>query len=97
MSNYPILWQNVMAGLRSETGCKAFIWAAEARDVSQFKYPAEEYAHEVEKLCGFFGDVWPKLQEIHRASDEVLSDLLLFILKRHANWRWGGNVKMWWE
>lgn len=98
MSNYPILWQNIMLPLRTETGQTAFLWAAETRDTSHYKYPAEKYAHEVEKLFGFFRDASPILQEVHpNASGEVLDDLLLFLIKRHANMFWGGNVNMWWE
>lgn len=85
-----------MLGLESETGRKAFLWAAETRDKSRFKYKAEEYAHEVESLCGFNEAVAPALAQICD-DNEVLSDLYKFVLKRHANWRFGGNIQMWWE
>lgn len=109
MSNLPILYRNVCDGLATEIGRKAFLWAADTRDRSRFKYAAERYAHEVEVVAG---RLWPMLsaarhvsQQHHEAagrtnldfSDEMLGDLQRFILKRHANWRFGGNVRMWWE
>ena len=96
-SNMPILWRNVMLGLTSEIGRKAFVWAAETRDSTVQKYPAETYAHEVETICGFLGNALGFVRKLHAIDDERLDDLQMFMLKRHANHRFGGNVNMWWE
>lgn len=105
MSNLPVLFQNVLAGLCTEVGRKAFLWAAETKDASRFKYPAEAYAQEVDRICA---SKWVELIDQHgkRIAEsctgghwdrETLTDLLQFILKRHANHKFGGNVQMWWE
>lgn len=96
-SNMPILWRNVMLGLSSEVGRKAFVWAADARDVTAKKYPAETYAHEVEAILDFLAPALTFARNLQEIDDERLDDLQLFMLKRHANHRFGGNVNMWWE
>jgi len=96
-SNMPVLWQNVMLGFASEVGRKAFVWAADARDGTAKKYPAEAYAHEVETICGFLAPALGFVRKLHEIDDERLDDLQMFMLKRHANHRFGGNVNMWWE
>ena len=104
-SNLPVLFQNVLAGLCTELGKKAFLWAAETRDDTHYKYPAEAYAQEVDRICEA---KWVELIDQHgkRLAEsiadanwdrETLTDLIQFILKRHANHRFGGNIQMWWE
>lgn len=105
VSNLSILYRNVLDGLGTEIGRKAFLWAAERRDASRFKYPAEKYAHEVEHLVLSLRPMMGAAARIYRcqsdgaldASDEVMDDLMRFILARHANWCFGGNVKLWWQ
>lgn len=99
MSNLPILYQNILFGLGSEAdiAAKAFLWAADARDAPRLKYKAEGYAHEVKELVFALRPMLRAARRIHDTSEEVMSDLMRFILKRHGNHFWGGNVTMWWE
>lgn len=96
MSNLPVLYQNVCSSLESDAAQKAFIWAADTRDQSRCKYTAETYAREVQAL----DQVRPLITEAgktHGLKRSTAGDLMRFVLKRHANHRFGGNVKMWWE
>ena len=62
------------------------------------KYPAENYAREVDLLVMAVPPLIDAGGRQHENfNDEKASDLLRFVLKRHANWRLGGNVQMWWE
>lgn len=98
LRNYAPLHDNVMSHLATEIGRKAFLWAADAHDRSRMKYPAESYALEVDRLVMVLPPLIDAGGRPHGCwNDEKASDLLRFILKRHANWRFGGNVRMWWE
>lgn len=97
MSNMPILYENCLLQYTTEIAKKAWLWFAESRDRSGMKYPSDLYANEVETLVLQMQPMLKASQKIHNCSDEVMSDLLKFLLKRHANYRLGGNVKMWWE
>ena len=104
MSNYPILWQNALMQYSSEIVKKAWIWFAETRG-DGMQYQADAYANEVavltESIAPMIGASLAicENQGINpaRGEDECLTDMMKFILKRHANYRFGGNVKMWWE
>lgn len=104
MSNLPTLYQNALAQYPSETVQKAWVWCAENHDRSPVKYGADRYADEVSRLLEFMGVALPAAADVLRENqphlnpdDETLNDLARFMLKRHANWRFGGNIKMWWE
>lgn len=56
------------------------------------QYGADEYALEVEDLVLSLRPMLSAANRPHNASDEVMDDLMDFILKRHANYRLGGNV-----
>lgn len=104
MENLPILYQNVMSGM-SPFARDVFLWAVERPDEDRYCYRAEEFAHEADLLRGSCGHlirlseenefVRQTLGEGHRAilDEATAGDLLSFILTRHANWRYGGNVK----
>lgn len=91
-SNMPILWQNALGQFTTEIGRKAWVWFAETRG-GGMQYAADAYALEVEKLVLFYRAVQPTAQSVHGTSDEVMDDMLAFILARHANLRIGGNVR----
>ena len=97
MSNVPILYENCLLQYTTEIAKKAWLWFAENRDRSAMKYPSDLYAKEVEILTLQLQPMLKASQSAHDCSGEVMSDLLKFILKRHANYRLGGNVKLWWE
>jgi hypothetical protein len=102
--NMPLLYQNALAQYESPIAQKAWLWYAERHDSSKMKYLADTYAEEVERLVSFLDVALPASAEVLSESihtphhdREVLDDLTRFILKRHANWRLGGNAKLWWE
>ena len=89
-ANLPILYQNIMAGLPSDFARDVFLWAVERPGEGAMCYRAERFAHEADRL------VKSLLPMIDLAgptiAPDIKSDLMGFILKRHANWRYGGNV-----
>lgn len=90
-TNMPICWQNSLLQYKTEIARKAWVWFAENRGSGCF-YGADRYANEVEHLVISLTPMLANAGRAHRADDEVLGDLLRFILVRHANWRLGGNV-----
>lgn len=92
--NMPVLWQNALAGFSTEIARKAWVWFAETRGAGM-QYAADRYAEEVDKLVLTIRPMLSVAARAHSSngSDEVLDDLLRFILMRHANWRLGGNVR----
>ncbi len=92
MSNMPILWQNCLLQYSTEIARKAWVWFAETRG-SGMLYDADRYAGEVETLVIRLSPMLAFAANRIGASDEVMDDLMRFILIRHANWRLGGNVK----
>jgi hypothetical protein len=101
--NLPILYRNVMDGLPSDLARDAFLWATERPGEDRMCYRAEAFAREVDQLVGTLGPLHKagfqglraQKPELFLGVDElaVASDLMGFILTRHANWRFGGNVK----
>lgn len=89
MSNLPVLWQNCLLQFKTDIAQKAWLWFA-ANKGSGSQYAADRYAGEVEAIALA---VCPLMQFGAALPDEKQSDLLQFILTRHANWRIGANVK----
>jgi hypothetical protein len=89
--NMPILYQNIMFGLPSDFARSVFLWAVERPGEDRMCYRAEKFAQEahalVERLTPML-DLRAKMNGLE-AHDP---DLMAFFLKRHANWRYGGNV-----
>ena len=85
--NLPILYRNIFDGLPSDLARDAFLWATDRPDNDRMCYVAEAYAREVDKLQS---DLSPMLDASRGAPHDP--SLMAFILKRHANWRFGGNV-----
>ena len=97
--NIPILYRNVMDGLPSDLSRDAFLWATERPGEDRMCYRAERFAREVHSLVDVLGhlhnasfDILEKQKGL-KVDPEVRADLMNFILTRHANWRFGGNVK----
>ena len=94
--NLPILYENVMLGLRTPLGQDAFLWAVEQPGEDRYCYRAERFAHEVEHMVLTIRP-WLSLaaaQHKERGATEAQGDDLMgFILTRHANERFEGNKK----
>jgi hypothetical protein len=104
MGNLLPLLDNWCVSLKTEIARKLMLWAAETRDGSKMKYKAAKYADQVDLLVL---SMRPMLAMSHQIlaqqrgdkmakrciEDEVVEDLMQFILARHANHFWGGNVK----
>ena len=91
-SNMPILLQNALLQFSTEIARKAWVWFAETQ-VSGMQYRADSYAREVDRLCLSLRPMLEAANRHHNASDEVIDDLLRFVLLRHANDHIGGNVR----
>lgn len=97
-TNLPILYQNCLLQFSTEIARKAWLWFAETRDHTPMKYPSDTYACEVDLLVLQLTPLMEAGFRGHNCADpEVLTSLMQFTLKRHANWRVGENVRMWWE
>ena len=90
--NLPILYQNIMDGLPSDFARDVFLWAVERPNQDRMLYKAEEFAREADRLkfvSTFMLDAGARVHGLEKHDP----DLMEFILKRHANWRYGGNLK----
>lgn len=95
--NMPILYRNILDGIASDVGQRAFLWAAERAGEDRMLYRAEKFAHEVERLneviwrligmgrrvSGFPGDLAKKI------------DLWTFTMRRHAHLRFPAQKGAW--
>ena len=98
--NLPILYQHVMFGLPNELACKAFLWAVERPGEDRMCYRAEAFAREVATLAETVRTLidmaefsaFKKRPPRPLQTQEQKDDILRFILTRHANWRFGGNL-----
>lgn len=87
MSNYTILQRNLLASFEHEEAKNAFLKAQECRKDNAFSYWAESVAREVDQLCGVLKLAARSAAEPFNANNDVQSDLLDFILKRHWHHR----------
>ncbi len=90
-TNMPILYQNIMFGLPSEAACDVFLWAVERIENDPMLYKAEAFAHQVQMTVARVTPMLDAAARIH-GRDSHDPDLMGFILKRHANQYFGGNV-----
>ena len=91
-TNLPILYQNIMAGLPSDLACDAFLWATERADGDPMLYHAEAFAREVHDLAATLRVLLNIGAKVHGLQCYDL-DLQRFMLRRHANWRFGSNLR----
>ena len=89
--NLPILYQNVMFGLPSELARDAFLWATERPGNDRNCYSAERFAREIHRLVSALAPMMDAAASLHGLTEHD-PDLMSFILKRHANWRYEGNI-----
>ena len=88
--NLPVLYQNIMDGLPTDFARDAFLWATERLGEDRMCYRAERFAREADALIRAIIPMLDASAKLHgRESHDP--DLLAFVLKRHANWRFGGN------
>lgn len=96
MDNMPILYQNIMLCFSTDVGRCAFLWATEKTENDPILYKAEAFAHEVEKQIEVIEPLFAASAKICAGQGigdgQVPSGLMNFILKRHANQRFGGNL-----
>lgn len=93
-NNMPILWQNALMQYQTcPIAAKAWVWFAETRSTCAMSYDADRYANEVQHLVTLCRPMLKAANKPHHASDEVMNDLLHFVLRRHANYRLGFNVR----
>jgi hypothetical protein len=90
MINLPILYQNIMFGLPSDLARDAFLWATERNCDDHMLYKAEAFGREVATLVEVLGHLLDMSAVIH-GQESHDPDVMSFILKRHANFRYGGN------
>ena len=89
--NMPVLYRNIMDGLPSDFAREVFLWAVERPNEDRYCYRAERFALEAHDLVGRLKtllDMGAKVYDL----DCHDPDLLNFVMKRHANWRYGGNM-----
>lgn len=99
MDNMPILYKNVMPSLPSDFARDVFLWASDKFTNDRHAYRAEAFAREADRLARSVKTLIDLRQRVTPRDSKLFlddaqaTDLLRFILARHANWRMGGNVK----
>lgn len=89
--NLPVLYHNILSSLPNGLAQEAFLWATDRTPPSDpMLYSAEKFAREVHQLENTLTVLLEMGAEVH-GLESYDPDLLNFILKRHANWRFGGN------
>ena len=88
--NLPVLYQNVLLGLPCDLSRKAFLWATERPGEDRMCYRSESYAREVARLVAMTEPMLKASAKLH-GLDAPPQGLMAFILKRHTNFRYGGN------
>ena len=91
--NLPTLYDNIMFGLPSDLARDVFLWAVERPNEDKYCYRAEKFAREVHHLVKTLTPMFTSSAQIH-GLDTIPDRLMGFVLKRHANWRYGGNQKI---
>lgn len=81
--NYSILEQNLLASFENEEAKGAFLRAKEHPQNDQYSYFAESVAREVDDLSRVLKPAIGAAAKPFEANNDVQSDLLAFILKRH--------------
>ena len=97
-SNLCPLRQNVLEGLPCEISRKAFLWLAQHHDSTRMKFRAEQLAHEVAGLIQVVRPMVAASRPLGTSlEDEIVDDLMAFILKRWIGYKLGPNLRGWWE
>lgn len=90
--NTPTLYRNAMDGLPSDLARELFLWATERTSADAMLYKAEAFARQSARLID---RVLPMLalSAAQHGRASVDPDLVRFIILRHANDHFGGNIK----
>ncbi len=102
--NFPVLYQNAMAALPNNFANEVFLWAVERPGEDAMCYRAEAFAREADYIFRACQNLigladWTNFKAATEGvSSRVLSEdqreeLMSFVMTRHANYRYGGNVK----
>ena len=99
-NNYSILQNNLLICIPNHWAQQAFLWACDRNETSHMLIEEEEFAHEVLHLLGFLGPMSRMTREVFQkqqphqpifnnqeSQEELLSDLVKFMLIRHCHWR----------
>ena len=89
--NMPILYTNIMDGLPSGLAKEAFLWAVERPGEDRMCYRAERFALQVHQAAERLRPMLAFSAHQH-GMDAPDPSLTAFILRRHANLNFGGNV-----
>ena len=90
--NMPILYRNILDSLPDGIAQDAFLWAVERPGEDHMCYRAERFAREVDQIANILRPMLDSAAKNHGLQAADL-DLERFILTRHANWRFCGNLK----
>ena len=89
--NLPILYRNALDAMPSDFARDAWLWAIERPGMDRMGYGGDRFALEAAKLASIPAPMLDAAAKMHGLG-KADPDLMAFILKRHANWRFGGNV-----
>jgi hypothetical protein len=89
--NMPILYRNALDSMPSDFARAAWLWAVERPGMDRMGYAADWFALEADSIRKSLAPIFDMAAKAH-GLPEHSSDLMEFILKRHANFRFGGNV-----
>ena len=93
--NLPILYRNILDGLDTEDGKRAFLWATEQTSEDRFLYKAEAFAHEVERVAAVIWSLIGMGSAQHNLTVAQHIDLYVFTMRRHAHMRFPGKNDAW--
>lgn len=89
--NLPILYQNCLLKYPTQFGKDVWLWAVERPGMDRMCYGADYFTKEVLRLVEASMPMLDAAALIH-GLEKHDPDLMNFILTRHANWRFSGNV-----
>lgn len=89
--NMPILYRNALDAMPNDFARDVWLWAVERSGMDRMGYRADRFAIEADKLVRRLTPMLAAGASVHGLQGHN-RDLMDFILKRHANWRFGGNV-----
>ena len=92
MDNLPILYRNCLDQYPTQFGKDVWLWAVERPGMDHNCYAADRFTNEVLALVDYASPILDAAARTHGLAHHDPA-LMNFILARHANWRFGGNVK----
>jgi hypothetical protein len=89
-ANMPVLYRNALDVMPSDFARDVWLWAVERPGMDCMGYGADRFALEADAIVKTLVPLLRAGSKLH-GLDDYDPDLLAFIMKRHANWRFGGN------